>query len=80
VTLTSRSSAPDNGRIEEHFVTAEVRDAWRRIGREAADPSVAIHSGEIENRLLNLAEERVALMDETGLDVSGPVADYTCAP
>jgi predicted TIM-barrel fold metal-dependent hydrolase len=55
--------------IEEHFLTAEVRDAWRRIGLEAADPSVAIHSGEIENRLLDLAEERLALMDETGLDV-----------
>ncbi|PRD43205.1 amidohydrolase [Phyllobacterium phragmitis] len=55
--------------IEEHFLTAEVRNMWRRIGLEASDPSVAIHSGEIETRLLDLAEERLALMDETGLDV-----------
>jgi predicted TIM-barrel fold metal-dependent hydrolase len=55
--------------IEEHFLTDEVRDAWSQMGLEASDPSVAIHSGEIEHRLLNLAEERLALMDKTGLDV-----------
>ncbi|RKK04085.1 amidohydrolase [Pseudoroseomonas wenyumeiae] len=55
--------------IEEHFLTSEVRDAWHAIGLEAADPSVAVHSGIIEDRLLDLAEERLALMDETGLDV-----------
>jgi predicted TIM-barrel fold metal-dependent hydrolase len=55
--------------IEEHYLTAEMRDAWDAIGLAAIDPSAAIHSGEIERRLLDLTEERIALMDETGLDV-----------
>ena len=55
--------------IEEHYLTAEVRDAWTALGLAATDPSVAIHSGEIERRLLDLADQRLAPMDETGLDV-----------
>lgn len=55
--------------IEEHFLTAEVRDAWQTLGLAAVDPSVAFHAGVIEGRLLDLAEQRLALMDETGLDV-----------
>jgi predicted TIM-barrel fold metal-dependent hydrolase len=55
--------------IEEHFLTAEVRDAWHAIQLEAVDPSVAYHVGAIEQRLIDLAEDRLALMDETGLDV-----------
>ena len=37
--------------IEEHFLTAEIRDAWNAIGLGATDPSVAFHSGTIEGRL-----------------------------
>ena len=55
--------------IEEHYLTADVRIAWDAVGLAAADPSVAVHSGEIERRLLDLADERLALMDETGLDM-----------
>lgn len=55
--------------IEEHFLTAEIRQAWQTIGLDAVDPSIAFHSGAIESRLLNLAEDRLALMDETELDV-----------
>ncbi len=55
--------------IEEHFLTTEVRDAWSAIGLEATDPSVAFHSGAIEARLFDLARDRLALMDETGIDV-----------
>jgi predicted TIM-barrel fold metal-dependent hydrolase len=55
--------------IEEHFLTREVIAAWHAAGLEATDPSVAFHSGAIESRLTNLADERLALMDETGLDV-----------
>lgn len=55
--------------IEEHFLTPEVRDAWEACGLGAIDPSVAIHSGAIERRLLDMADERLSLMDETGLDV-----------
>ena len=55
--------------IGEHFLTAEVRDVWNAVGPDAVDPSVAFHSGTIEKRLVGLADERLALMDETGLDV-----------
>lgn len=55
--------------IEEHYLTERLRDAWNAIGLAATDPSVALHSGEVERRLLDLADERLALMDETGLDV-----------
>jgi hypothetical protein len=55
--------------IEEHFLTAEVVDAWKSLGLEAVDPSVAFHSGTFGDRLLDLAEQRLALMDETGIDV-----------
>ena len=55
--------------IEEHFLTTEVKDAWSAIGLEAADPSVAFHGGPLGKRLADLAEERLSLMDETGLDV-----------
>ncbi len=55
--------------IEEHFLAPEVRAAWDALSLEAVDPSIAVHSGEVEGRLLDLAGSRLALMDETGLDV-----------
>jgi uncharacterized protein len=55
--------------VEEHYLTADVRDAWEAIGLATTDPSAAVHTGEIERRLLDLSDERLALMDETGLDV-----------
>lgn len=55
--------------IEEHFLTAEARNAWNAIGLDAVDTSVAFHSDAIEKRLIDLADDRLALMDETGLDV-----------
>lgn len=55
--------------VEEHFLTDEIREAWNAISLEATDPSMAFHSGSFEVRLLDLAEARLALMDETGLDV-----------
>lgn len=55
--------------IEEHYLTTHVRDRWDAISLAATDPSVSIHAGEIERRLLDIADERLALMDETGLDV-----------
>ncbi len=55
--------------IEEHFLTSEVLDVWNAMDLGASDPSATLHSGEIENRLLDLAGQRLALMDETVLDV-----------
>ncbi|QHC37338.1 amidohydrolase family protein [Komagataeibacter xylinus] len=55
--------------IEEHYLTADVRKAWEAIGLAATDPSAAAHSGEVERRLFDLADMRLVLMDETGLDI-----------
>ena len=54
--------------IEEHFLTADIRAAWAasEIGEEGTE---AFDRGEIAERLDNLAEQRLALMDESGVDV-----------
>lgn len=54
--------------IEEHFLTAEIRAAWASsaIGQEG---TAGFDRGEIEERLDNLGEGRIALMDESGVDV-----------
>lgn len=55
---------------EEHMVTAEVADAWHALGLERRDPGVAYHRvGAIGQRLLDLSDQRIALMDEAGVDV-----------
>lgn len=54
--------------IEEHFLTLEIRAAWAAsaIGQEG---TAAFDRGEIEARLDDLGEGRLALMDESGVDV-----------
>ncbi|WP_337024745.1 MULTISPECIES: amidohydrolase family protein [unclassified Pantoea] len=55
--------------IEEHYMTTEIQLAWEAMNLAASDPSVAIHAGELQRRLLDLSDERLGLMDETGIDV-----------
>jgi predicted TIM-barrel fold metal-dependent hydrolase len=54
--------------IEEHFVTTDIRAAWAAspIGQEGTG---GFDRGEIEERLDDLGEHRLALMDESGVDV-----------
>jgi hypothetical protein len=54
--------------IEEHFLTDEIRAAWRSsaIGQEG---TAGFDLGEIEERLDDLGQGRIALMDESGVDV-----------
>ncbi len=54
--------------IEEHFVSADIRAAWAAsaIGLEGTE---AFDQGELEERLDDLGERRLALMDESGVDV-----------
>jgi len=54
--------------IEEHFVTADIRAAWAAspIGQEG---TAGFDRGEIQERLDDLGEQRLALMDENGVDV-----------
>ena len=54
--------------IEEHFLTTDIRAAWTAsaIGQEGTG---GFDQGEIEARLDDLGEKRLALMDESGVDV-----------
>jgi predicted TIM-barrel fold metal-dependent hydrolase len=54
--------------MEEHFLTTEIRAAWAAsaIGTEGTS---GFDRGEIEARLDDLGEGRIALMDEAGVDV-----------
>ncbi|TPG66005.1 amidohydrolase family protein [Hymenobacter nivis] len=54
--------------IEEHFLTPAIRAAWAAsaIGQ---DGTAALDRGEIEARLDELGPQRLALMDESGVDV-----------
>lgn len=54
--------------IEEYFVTADIRAAWAAspIGQEGTD---GFDRGEVEEQLDDLGEQRLALMDESGVDV-----------
>ena len=54
--------------IEEHFLTSEVEDAWSKAP-PPADPTTAYHGGDLATRLNDLADVRLGLMDETGLDM-----------
>ncbi len=54
--------------IEEHFLTKEVRAAWA-ASPDADGAAASLHLGEIEERLDDLGEIRLKLMDESGVDV-----------
>jgi predicted TIM-barrel fold metal-dependent hydrolase len=53
--------------IEEHYLTPEVRAAW--ADSEPDDGARGLHRGDIEARLDDLGERRLAAMDETGVDL-----------
>jgi predicted TIM-barrel fold metal-dependent hydrolase len=54
--------------IEEHFLTPDIRAAWASsaIGQEG---TAAFDLGTIEERLDDLGNGRIALMDESGVDI-----------
>ena len=54
--------------MEEHFLTSEIRAAWAKsaLGQEG---TAGFDRGEIEDRLNDLGQGRIALMDESGVDV-----------
>lgn len=54
--------------IEEHFLTKAVKDEWKKYS-DKDDPTQKLHFGEIENRLGEIGDIRLKLMDETGIDV-----------
>lgn len=54
--------------IEEHFLTADIRAAWAASVTGEVGTSV-FDRGEIGERLDDLTERRLALMDESGVDM-----------
>lgn len=56
--------------LEEHFVTAEVVDAWQGLESQWQDLALpASAGGETGRRLNEIGSERFAAMDDVGLDV-----------
>lgn len=55
--------------VEEHFLTPQIHAAWKNssLGTEGTD--AFDERKEIAERLEDLGEARIALMDEAGVDV-----------
>src|SRR6476661_3204342 len=57
--------------LEEHFATPELIDAWDALEPQWQDVALAHSSDdELTSRLLDVDAERIAAMDDTGLDVA----------
>lgn len=56
--------------LEEHFATRELMDAWLALDGGPSEPAVYVSTrGEPSRRLLDLADERLAAMDDAGVNV-----------
>jgi predicted TIM-barrel fold metal-dependent hydrolase len=55
--------------IEEHFLSPDVRASWAAAASAGQDASESLHLGDIQDRLEELSDERLARMDESGIDV-----------
>ncbi len=54
--------------LEEHYVTAEVVDAWNSLDARWRDPAAGSAGGDVGRRLAALGGERLAIMDDAGID------------
>jgi predicted TIM-barrel fold metal-dependent hydrolase len=55
--------------VEEHFLSPDVRAAWAAAPSAGRDASESLNLGDIRDRLEELRDERLARMDENGIDV-----------
>jgi uncharacterized protein len=55
--------------IEEHFLTSAVREAWSASSSAESDGGLGLHLGEIEDRLDDLGDDRIRLMEASGVDM-----------
>ena len=55
--------------LEEHFVTADVLQSWSQLEAQWQNPAGLSAGDDIGRRLADLADERLAAMEDTGLDV-----------
>jgi predicted TIM-barrel fold metal-dependent hydrolase len=53
--------------LEEHYLTADVVDAWRNLDPQWQDASMSAPN-DVERKLLSLGGERLSVMDEAGVD------------
>jgi hypothetical protein len=51
--------------IEEHFLTSSARDAWSASSSAERDGGLGLHLGEIEDRLDDLSDGRIRLMERS---------------
>jgi uncharacterized protein len=55
--------------LEEHYVTADVIEAWRKLDLRWQDPSTSAPAeSDVGRRLLSLDDERLSVMDDAGVD------------
>lgn len=54
--------------IEEHVLPSDIKRAWTTIAG-ADDGTLALNLPVIDERLADLGEKRIALMDETGVEM-----------
>ena len=50
--------------IEEHFLSPAVRASWATSASAGQDASESLHLGDIQGRLEELSDERLARMDD----------------
>jgi predicted TIM-barrel fold metal-dependent hydrolase len=55
--------------LEEHFVIPEVVRAWQQLPAGRMEPSGGGADDLISRRLLDLGEQRIAAIDDQGVDV-----------
>lgn len=56
--------------LEEHYITPAIRDANLALPPEIRDPSANASQEELDEKLLDLGEARLARMDDAGVDVA----------
>ena len=57
--------------LEEHFATPELIDAWHALEPQWRDVALVSSADDrLARRLLDVDTERIAAMDDTGLDVA----------
>ncbi len=56
--------------LEEHFVMSELQAAWTHIPEAERDPMEELNAAELEAKLHDLGDARIAAMDAAGVDVA----------
>lgn len=57
--------------LEEHFLTAEVAEAWQRHDPQLAEPMMKrAFAEDVLPALLDVGEGRIAVMDDAGIDTA----------